>query len=290
VVVNAVALKAGTSAPDDTLGREDFQVFDNGRRVQIKTFDKGGAARPLAVWLLVQCSMPGWAKEGSGIFADKLSLLRPALSHLTRQDSVGVAHWCDNGDSAVDLRQTRDVDAAVSRLREVLTPVVTVDSHTRSGELALQSAVQKIVDCTRSLSAERVPVVIFLYDDYSAMPKGEADGFVDALLKTSTTVYGVKDGGAPRAWGMGTEKGSIAGYFANRTGGHYISADPETYCDGLQRIIDEVHLRYELGFTPETLDGKRHAIRVALSDAGKQRHKHLTIRYRTGYVAAGEER
>jgi hypothetical protein len=288
VVVNAVALKRGTSAPDSTLERDDFTVFDDDRPVAIKTFDKAGATRPLAIWLLVQCSMQGWANEGSGIFAGHVSLFKPAFALLTPRDSVGVAHWCDDGTSRVDLAPTTHVDEALETLDQVLAPVITLRSHDRPGELALQGALQKIVDGTRSSSADRVPVVVFLYGDFSGMPKAEADGFVDALLKTSTTVYGLRDRRAPRVWEFPTEKGAIARYFADQTGGDYVTADPEGYAGAMRTIIDEVHSRYELSFTPAVLDGKRHSLKVTLTDTGKRRHKGTTIRYRSGYIAASE--
>src|SRR5580658_3718094 len=69
VLVQVVALKHGL--PDKTLQRDDFQVFDNGQLVSIKTFDSGAqfSTRPLAVWLVVQCNMQGWETKGSGLFA-----------------------------------------------------------------------------------------------------------------------------------------------------------------------------------------------------------------------------
>lgn len=289
VVVNAVALKGGTSAPDDTLDRDDFQVFDNNRPVTIKTFDKGSGTRPLAVWFLVQCSMKDWKNEGSGIFAGQIGLFEPALSLLTPQDAVGVAHWCDNGASSADLAPATKPEQALATLEQVLAPVVEPPSHTRPGELALQSALQRIVDATHASASNRVPVVIFLYDDYSAMPRSEADRFVDELLKTAATVYGIKNRQSPRIYEsrwFGGEQGAIANYIATQTGGRYIAADAPAYADALRGILNEVHLRYELGFTPQALDGKRHHLRVTLTGAAKQQHPGTTIRYRSGYIAA----
>src|SRR5262249_16822067 len=153
---------------------------------------------------------------------------------------------------------------------QVLSFPVAVDSHDRPGELALQAALQKIVDATHSQAPERIPAVIFLYGDYSAMPKGEADQFVNQLLSSSITVYGLRDRRAPKVrmveW-LGGEKGAIATYIATQTGGSYLSVGPGQYADGLEQILAELHTRYELGFTPQVLDGKRHNLRVALSGA-----------------------
>lgn len=47
-----------------------------------------------------------------------------------------------------------------------------------------------------------------------------------------------------------------------------------------------MHLRYELGFRPETLDGKRHKLLVKLTALGAKRHKDVRLRYRAAYIPA----
>jgi len=60
VLMDLVALGAKNELPDSTLKKEDLQVFDNGHRVAIKTFDTGAGTRPIALWFVVQCKMPDW--------------------------------------------------------------------------------------------------------------------------------------------------------------------------------------------------------------------------------------
>ena len=283
VLVPVVALKNGL--PDKTLKREDFQVFDDGHPVSIKTFDSAAqfSTRPLALWFVVQCKMQGWEREGSGLFAGQVSLFKPALRQVDRQDTVAVAHWCDNGQSHVDLLPTSNVEEAATVLEQVLAPVSSPNDHGRTGELALQKTLQLIVDATRSLVPEPVPVVIFLYGDYSGMPKSEADHFIDELLETSAVAYGLKDRRSPRIWLLG-EQGAVAKYVATETGGEYLRVTPETYATGLGEILQQLHGRYELGFKPETLDGKRHKLEVKLADAAKDKHKTVRLRFRLAYV------
>jgi hypothetical protein len=52
----------------------------------------------------------------------------------------------------------------------------------------------------------------------------------------------------------------------------------------LEEILRQLHFRYELGFQPEALDGKRHTLRVELADAVKSQHKGVRLRYRLAYV------
>jgi hypothetical protein len=160
-------------------------------------------------------------------------------------------------------------------------------THDRPGELALQKALQLIVDATRSLPHDTLPAVIFLYGDYSAMPRGEADRFVDELLQTSAIVYGLRDYRSPKihesAW-LGGEQGAIANYIATQTGGEYFRETPDSYTNGLEEILEQLHFRYELGFQPETLDGKRHKLSVKLVGVGKRKHSGVQLRYRAAYV------
>ncbi len=289
VLVDVIALRSKNGVPDSTLKREDFQLLDNGRTVPIKTFDTGTGSRPLALWFVVQCKMDGWMAEGSGLFAGQINLLKPGLKHLDKEDGVAVAHWCDNGDATLDLLPTSDIEQAGTTLEQVLAAVPAGEcKHDRTGELALQKTLQLIVDATRSLARDTVPVVIFLYGDYSAMPRGEADHFVDELLATSATVYGLRDQRSPKILGMrwaGGEQGAIANYIAAQTGGQYQSVMHETYAQGLEEILEQLHFRYELGFQPEVLDGKRHKLTVKLAGAGKSKRKELRLRYRTAYVS-----
>jgi hypothetical protein len=44
------------------------------------------------------------------------SLFKPALKGVDKQDTVAVAHWCDNGDSRLDLLPTNNVEEAATTL------------------------------------------------------------------------------------------------------------------------------------------------------------------------------
>src|ERR1700733_718539 len=76
VLVDVIALNAKSGLPDKTLMRDDFRIFDNGAKF---------TTRPLALWFVVQCNMPGYEAKGSGLFAGQISLLTPPLKHLEKQ-------------------------------------------------------------------------------------------------------------------------------------------------------------------------------------------------------------
>ena len=284
-LVDVIAMNSDSRRPDDTLTRDDFRIFDNGRAVPVKTFDTGAATRPLALWFVVQCAMKDWINEGSGLFRGRVNLLTPALHHLDRADTIAVAHWCDDGQSKLDLLPTSDANAAAVAIEQVLTPTFDPPSHDRPGELALQTTLQLIVDSTHSLPHETVPVLIFLYGDYSAMARSEADHLVNELLGSSCIAFGLRDTQSPHFHSIFGQQGSIANYFATQTGGQYLSVSPEAYAAGLEQILDQLHFRYELSFRPQALDGKRHKLRVTLTSAAENAHRGICLRYRTAYIS-----
>ena len=131
VLVDVIALHAKNGLPDKTLKQDDFQIFDNGHPVSIKTFDSGAkfATRPLALWFVVRCNMQDYETQGSGLFRGRISLFKPALKNLDKRDTVAVAHWCDNGDSKLDLLPTSNVEEAATFLEQVLAPTFNPDDH-----------------------------------------------------------------------------------------------------------------------------------------------------------------
>ena len=289
VLVDVIALKNGV--PDKGLKRDDFQVFDDGHPVSIKTFDSGAqfTTRPLVLWFVVQCNMRGYEAKGSGLFTGRISRFQPALTYGEHQDRVAVAHWCDDGQSKLDLPPTKNVDEVVTAVELVLVPGPDTKDHGRAGELALQQTLQHIVDTTRGSRPEPLPVLIFLYGDYSSMDKSEADHFIGELLETSAIAFGVRDRRSPHIWLTPGEQKEIAHYLATQTGGQYFDATPETYATALGKILQQLHFRYQLGFKPEALDGKRHKLDVKLTDSAKNQHKGVRLRFRAAYVPTRHE-
>src|SRR5215469_6697580 len=284
VLVDVVALKNGK--PVKTLTRGDLLLFDNNSPVSIKTFDAGAQAttRPLALWLVVQCKMPNWTAQGSGYFAGEMKRFVPALQKLEKQDRVGLAHWCDNGDAQLDLPPSGNIDDVAAAAERVLSTEPSGENHNRPGELALQKTLQLIVDATRAAKPEPLPVVIFLYGDWSGMPKSEADHFINELLETSAISFGLRNRRSPHIWWLPGEQRQVAHYIATETGGEYFDVTPEEYESGLEGILEQLHFRYELGFQPSVRDGKRHRLRVELAGAAKKRFRGVRLHCREGYV------
>ena len=294
VLVDVLALNPKTGLPLTTLKREDFRISDNGHEVPLATFDSGAtlSTRPLALWFVVICNEGNKGLRGeraSGWFSGKETLFRPALDDLAKDDTAGVAHWCDEGTAQLDLRPTPDRDAVIAKLAQVLQPMAyqaPPDTQMRVGELTLQRLVRLIIDDAHHANPQPLPVLFFLHTDDTGMPTNEIDSLVDDLLETSGIVFGVKDAAAmnPPLGRLFGEQRAILHYMARETGGQYFSVPPSVFAAILQAILQQLHFRYQLGFKPPALDGKRHKLKVEFASAARKQYKSVRLHYRPEYI------
>jgi hypothetical protein len=129
-------------------------------------------------------------------------------------------------------------------------------THDRLGELALQSTLQHIVDTTRSSKPEPLPVLIFLYGDYSSMNRSEANHFIDELLETPAIAFGVRDRRSPHLLFAPGEQRAIVHYVVTQTGGQYLDASPETYASALAEILQQVSFALRIGIQARSVGRK----------------------------------
>ena len=78
-------------------------------------------------------------------------------------------------------------------------------------------------------------------------------------------------------------------YMAKNTGGQYFSVPLSEYAATFEAILMELHFRYELGFIPPAIDGKRHELKVELTKEGKKKHKRVRFRSRPEYIPVSKE-
>jgi hypothetical protein len=126
VLVDIISQDSKIALPVRDLKKEDFRVFEDRHEVAIESFDSGAHldTRPMVVWFAVICNERGKI-GGSREFVGKESLFKPALAYLDKNDKVGVAHWCDNGDARLDLlpSENRDLLSACSPILSSRLPL-----------------------------------------------------------------------------------------------------------------------------------------------------------------------
>ena len=295
VLVDVITQDRKSGLPVRDFKKGDFRLFDNRHEVRVATFDAGARydTRSITLWLVVICNESGLPKFGaSAEFLGQEALFRPALNHLEPHDSVGVAHWCDNGDSQLDLLPTEDRDKAIQELSEALKPIPFeggTSASDEAGEQAFRKIIRLIIRDAYRRNPKPLPVIVFLHGDHTGQPHGELNKLVDDFLETSGIVFGIRDYRSPNLHFIIGEQAKIMHYMAKHTGGQYFSTPSSEYERTLETILMQLHFRYELGFIPPAIDGKRHELRVELTKEAKAGHKGLRLRYRPEYIPVREE-
>jgi hypothetical protein len=294
VLVDVMTQDSKSGLPVRDFKKENFRLFDNGREVPITTFDAGAQydTRPITVWLVVICNESGLPKFGaSAEFAGEESLFRPALDRLEDHDSVGVAHWCDNGETKLDLLPTQNRDSPIRALVETLKPIPFAGGTSASdeaGELAFRKLIRLIIRDAYRRNPKPLPVIVFLHGDHTGQPHRELNDLVDDFLETSGIVFGIRDYRSPNVHLIG-EQAKIMHYMAKQTGGQYFSVPPSEYAATLEAILMQLRFRYELGFIPPAIDGKRHELKVELTKEANEKHKRVRLRSRPEYIPVVQE-
>jgi hypothetical protein len=295
VLVDVITQDRKSGLPIRGFKKEDFRLFDNQHEVPITTFDAGSQVdtRAIALWLVVICNESGLPRLGaSAEFLGQASLFRPALNHLETHDRVGVAHWCDNGDSRLDLLPTEDRDNAIRQLAETLKPIPLeggTSASDEAGEKAFRNVIRLIIRDAYRRNPKPLPVIVFLHGDHTGQPHGELNKLVDDFLETSGIVFGIRDSRSPNLRFIIGEQAQIMHYMSKQTGGEYFSVPPSEYEGTLNNILMRLHFRYELGFIPPSIDGKRHELRVELKKTAITEHKGIRLRYRPEYIPVRED-
>jgi hypothetical protein len=187
VLVDVISLDPKTGLPIRDFKKEDFRLFDNRQEVRIATFDAGAEydTRDITVWLVVICNEGGIVGASAG-FMGKESLFRAALDHLQSHDTVGVAHWCDDGETRLDLLPTEDRDSPIRVLAETLKPITFkggADATDEAGEETFRKMIRLIIGDAYRRNPKPLPVIVFLHGDHTGQPRRELDELVDDFLE-----------------------------------------------------------------------------------------------------------
>ena len=266
-----------------TLGRDDFEVRDEGKPQPITLFDNSPQPIRLIVMLDVSGSMEG-----------NLPLLRAAsealFARLSPEDRARVGTF----GSEVEISPTFTRD--VAELRKALPPSISPDAPTPLWR-AVDEAMAAFGDET-----EHRRVVLVLSDGKDSGPISFRQRFVsqveviDRATSQDVMVYAIgmrSRGSRPMQPGVGP--GGLQAMMtadlpdpglarvAEETGGGYTEIRfGQDLAAAFARVADELHSQYLLGFAPPKRDGKAHDIDVRVSQRG------LKPRARQSYIAPKE--
>lgn len=290
VKFSVVALDNKTNAILPNLSKEDFRLLVDNHEVPIVSFGSGAhySVSPIGLWLVLECNNFGVPEFASAFMRGKTQYLLPALAHLDKADTLGVAHWCGNGTQAIDLPPRHDPQAAIAALNNVLKQK-PIEGANRQAEDAKQRMVEMILADAKSSSPRRVPVIVFLYGDGGYSFQYKADDILSDVISTRGVIYGLNDAGYrfdPQAMFGGGEVYYEIHYLSQATGGDVVGTPyPKKLSTALDYILLQQHFRYTLGFEPTIFDGKKHDLKVELTPSGIRKYANAVLRYRSQFIA-----
>jgi Ca-activated chloride channel homolog len=297
VAIYATVMGAdGRFVPD--LPRDAFTIFDNGRRQELTLF--ANDIQPITVVLLL---------DRSGSMKANFSLVQHAAERFV--DVMLPADKARIGSFSNRIQtDPRDFTSDHEELQRILRTELQEE-----GPTPLWNAVN--VGITELLHQQGRRVILVFTDGMDAPFPGQSNNSLKDVMKRAeeedVMVYAIglnpsdpnagggssypRGGGRRGGFGGGGfgRRGGIGGFggrppvadhpdeglpkIAAATGGGYFElSTTRDLAATFARVADELHHQYALGFTPEKLDGKMHALDVRAS-AG------LTVRARRSYLA-----
>ena len=266
----AVNVVDATGAPVGGLGRDDFEVLEDGRPQKIAVFEKDSST-PLEIVLAVDASMSVFGDERLEHNAAKHfvnALLRP-------QDQLDLMTFADQVREVVPFTNDK------KRIERGLGEIEHGDETAMYDAIYLGS--QALAETKQDSGQRRVMVLIT--DGVDTAQKTDYPQAVEQAQRAGAMVYSIivvpVDADAGR--NTGGEHALIQ--MARDTGGkYYYVEDPKDLEPAFARVSDDLRTQYLLGYyAPEQRKGESgfHRITVRLKDPALA--EKYRLRYRTGY-------
>jgi len=297
VQVDAQVLNKKTHSAARELKKEDFEVYEDNVRQQVSSFSQD--TLPLSVVLLFDLT-----DSVRPVLKSLADGAMEALHHLKPEDEVTVMVYAAT--AQVLQEATTDRALAVAAIEKA--------GHMESAEAAFfnEGIFQAAEQLTKGNNPSSRRVIIWLTDDVpnipsenatalryrtslkGAMPHTQAEA-VRHLLQTSTVVCSLlkqSDISVSEASGLMSTPaermlhppGDVYKY-AGITGGQVIEFKKKELSEKLALMIDDLRMRYTLGYHPSAQKpkGKYCAIKVKLAPATKKAVGNAVVEARQGY-------
>ncbi len=305
-VANVIVADRRSGEPITTLTASDFLLSANNDfhtilNLRIVHVDHGSDAplRPLTIWLVTECVTSKRDKQDSAFLRGQQEKLAAGLASLAPEDTVGVAHWCADGESHIDMKPGHDANAAAQQVGANLEkncgpgPQLTA----RGRQLGLESLVKLVDYYTIESHRESRPVYVFLHEgtidtpvDQSRGPNGEGNYETNQLLTSNAICFVINDGRyfKFKRGGFTGATNPVIGpalyAYAYWTGGRQIIVEKEQYAAALKQMLLTLHTRYDLSFFP--FARSFYYMDVELTKEARERYPGAELQHRRGFFLA----
>jgi Ca-activated chloride channel homolog len=257
--VNTVAVYATVSDPDGRLvpdlPRDRFQVFDNGRPVEIALFSN--ERQPITVAIML---------DMSGSMVSRYLKVREStlwfVNALLPDDRAQIGSFGE--EVAISPLLTGDKAVLTRVLKEELWPL---------GPTPLWNAAEAAMTALGGQTGRRVVLMLTDGADSCNFPRCRKFGDVEKRAKREDFMFYAI---AMDERGIGAD---LVKLVQQTGGGHFALDAGDNLTDTFSRVADELRHQYLIGFSPTVLDGREHQLEVRLSRPG------LQARARTSYHA-----
>jgi Ca-activated chloride channel family protein len=298
VAVYATVTSAeGRLVPD--LGRDVFSVFDNGKRQELTLF--ANDVQPITVVLLLDRS--GSMRRNFGLVEkaaeEFVNALLPAdkarIGSFSNRIQVDPRDFTPNHEELLGILRTELQEAGPTPLWNAVNVGITALLHQQGRRVILvftdgmdspmnfSGANNTLKDVMKR--AEEEDVMVYAIGLAGSGPSG------GRFAGRGPGGYGGRGGGRRGGYGGGGYGGygrrapvdkpddGLPKIAAVTGGGYFELTSTSDLASTFQRVADELHHQYALGFTPAALDGKMHKLEVRVASAG------ATVRARKSFLA-----
>lgn len=245
------------------LTRDQFSVFDDGRKQEVSLFSD--ADSPVTLGLVIDDSSSMGPKLGE-VIAAALALARSS----NPDDRIFAVDFNDRVHEVIaEPIFARDIHG----LDRALTTLVP------EGRTALYDAIVAALDREADAADPARKVLVVISDGGDNASRAKLDEVLARARKASVTIYtiGLFDEGDPDR-----DPGVLKKLAAETGGERFLPASPGPLMRDVEHIAREIRSGYTIGYVPPARDGRYHRVRVTIEAPQARR---ASIRTRPGYFA-----
>lgn len=248
----------GRLVPD--LEQKDFEVFDDGKHVELSLFEN--VVQPITVVVML---------DTSGSMTMNLELLKQAATQfvirLLPADRARVGSFSD---------KIRVSPPGFTGDRDELMRILREDIQF-GNPTALWDATEVGMEALKDMQGRRV-VLVFTdgADTYSRRSQGD---ILTRARAEEFMIYAIGLRSQMRGQGVTRPDPGLRKVAEDTGGGYFELRRTDELNATFTRVASELHSQYALGFTPQAIDGKVHKLEVRVTQPG------LVARARKSYLA-----